>query len=103
MYETLTTNEDYLHSTHDTSHTVQQLMVDKKYRDKKNHDRNVCFENVIKKVYLSPDNRDVGINKLLSSVKQLTTPTCTKDDYGYFQYNNNEQIPKQDLNTRIEN
>jgi hypothetical protein len=78
-------------------------MVDKKYRDKENHDRNVCFENVIKKVYLSPDNRDVGINKLLSSVKQLTVPTCTKDDYGYFQYNDNEQVPKQDLNTRIEN
>jgi hypothetical protein len=94
--------DDYLKSTHVATMVTQRLMVDKKYGDKKEHDKTIRFDNAFKKVYLSPDNLETNVKTLLSNCHQLTTPMNKQNDYGYFQYNDSDGETKKDLNNRIE-
>jgi hypothetical protein len=93
---------DYLQMMHTTTCATQQLMITKGYGDKKDHSKIIRFDNVFKKVYLSPDNHNTNVKSLLSSCRQLTTPTNGQEDYGYFQYSINDNETKKDLNERIE-
>jgi hypothetical protein len=95
-------NDDYLQPTHINTSVLQELLTEDKKENKKDHTRNVQFDNFFKKIYLSPDSKNINPKSLFISVKQSTIPTNSSTDYGYFNYSDSENQLDKDLNQRIE-